>query len=149
MPNHLSPQSFFDQTSAASLPGIPGFGTDFSTIGQFGQPDGIGGIQPAQDLATTPWKQLGAYEKLGVITQGLGAFTSLANLYGMFKNQKLQKKAFAFSQEGTKRNFNASATGFNNQVDQYQGARQASALANNRSLDTLGQYAPQKVSLWT
>ena len=83
------------------------------------------------------------------ITQGLGAFTSLANLYGMFKNLSFQKKAFKFAQEGTKRNFNAQATGFNNQVDQSQGARHASALANNRSLDTLSQYAPQKVGLWT
>ena len=126
--------------------GVNNFGSTYGAGNNYGVP----GFAPQQSgNLTTPWGGLGPLGKMQGITQGLGAVTSLANLYGMFKNLSFQKKAFKFAQEGTKRNFNAQATGFNNQVDQSQGARHASALANNRSLDTLSQYAPQKVGLWT
>ena len=132
-----NPQTFYNNTSAATLPGM-------------GQLDGFGVFGPdfGQNFGggSTNNSFFGANQStMQNITQGLGAFTSLANLYGMFKNLKLQNKAFKFGQEGTKRNFNANATGFNNQVDQYQGAREASALARGRAPPT---NAPQKVGLW-
>lgn len=83
------------------------------------------------------------------ISQGLGAFTSLAQVYGMFQNLGLQKKAFKFAQTGTKNNFNAQATAFNNAVDDQHAARSAYAAANNGSYDSMQDYGSRKVDKWT
>jgi len=98
--------------------------------------------------STTPWGDMGIAGKLGVVGQGIGAFTSLANLYGMFKNLGFQKKAFKFAQEGTKRNFNANATGFNNSVIQRENANAAYAAANP-GRDYSGMQSYGKVDNWT
>lgn len=79
------------------------------------------------------------------VSQGLGGLTSLAQIYGMFQNLGLQKKAFKFAQEGTKRNFNASATGFNNEIQRRQGAEAAYAAQNEYG--SLQQYGT--VDKWT
>lgn len=84
------------------------------------------------------------------ISQGLGAFTSLAQIYGMFQNLGLQKKAFKFAQEGTKRNFNAQATAYNESVASKETARQASAAAQGQDYNSLYAYGTgQKVDKWT
>ena len=81
------------------------------------------------------------------ITQGLGGLTSLAQIYGMFQNLGLQKKAFKFAREGTKRNFNASATGFNNEVQRREGAAQAYAQQNGGDYASLQNYG--RVEKWS
>ena len=103
--------------------------------------EGIGNNQFGYD----PGQGSSMFQGIG---QGLGAFTSLANIYGMFKSLGLQQDAFKFAQKGTKKNFNASATGFNNQVDKYNTAREASASYNGRDLNSLSKYAPKKIDRW-
>jgi len=84
------------------------------------------------------------------ISQGLGAFTSLAQIYGMFQSLGLQKKAFKFAQEGTKRNFNAEATAFNEAVASKETARHASAAVNGQDYNSLYAYGTgQKIDKWT
>lgn len=84
------------------------------------------------------------------VSQGLGAFTSLAQIYGMFQNLGLQKKAFRFAQEGTKRNFNAQATAFNEAQASKETARQAYAAANGQDYNSLYGYGTgKKVEKWT
>lgn len=84
------------------------------------------------------------------ITQGLGAFTALAQLYGMFQNLGLQKKAFKFGQEGTKRNFNAQATAYNESVASKETARQAHAANNGLDYGAMYKYGTgEKVEKWT
>jgi hypothetical protein len=82
--------------------------------------------------------------------QAAGAFTSLAQIYGMFKSLGLQKKAFKFAQEGTKRNFNAQATAYNEQVARHETAGRNYAAGNNLNYDAMHQYGTgQKVEKWT
>lgn len=84
------------------------------------------------------------------ISQGLGAFTSLAQIYGMFQNLGLQKKAFKFAREGTKRNFNAQATAYNEAVASKETARRAYAAANGQNYDSMYSYGTgQKIEKWT
>lgn len=78
------------------------------------------------------------------IGQGLGAFTSLAQLYGMFKNLGFQKKAFKFAQEGTKRNFNAQAQGFNNEVENRHDAERTYAQSQGNDFESLASYSGRR-----
>lgn len=106
-------------------------------------------MAPAQNLgnAANGWFQNNQSLVQG-IGQGLGAFGSLANLYGMFKNLGFQKKAFKFAQEGTKRNFNASAKAFNNAVDDQLTHRTAMAQLNNRTVPETGVFDQRKIAQW-
>lgn len=82
-------------------------------------------------------------------SQIVGGLTSLAQLYGMFQNLGLQKKAFKFAQEGTKRNFNAQATAYNEAVASKETARRAHASANNMDYGSLYKYGTgQKIDKW-
>jgi len=84
------------------------------------------------------------------ISQGLGAFTSLAQIYGMFQNLGLQKKAFKFAREGTKRNFNAQATAFNEASASKETARRAYAEANGQDYNSMYAYGTgKKIENWT
>jgi hypothetical protein len=87
-------------------------------------------------------------ETFGAVGQGLQGLTSLAQIYGMFKNLGLQKKAFKFAQEGTKRNFNAQATGFNNQVIKGENV-QSRVAASNPSADFSSLQGYGQVEKWT
>lgn len=87
-------------------------------------------------------------ETFGAVGQGIGGLTSLAQIYGMFQSMGLQKKAFKFGQEGTKRNFNASATGFNNEVIRRENVSQKYASANpSADYGSLQSYG--RVDKWT
>lgn len=82
------------------------------------------------------------------VSQGMGGLTSLAQIYGMFQNLGLQKKAFKFAREGTKRNFNASATGFNNSVMGRENAMSAYQQANpTGNYDNMQNYG--RVEKWS
>jgi len=83
-------------------------------------------------------------------SQGVGAFTSLAQIYGMFQSLGLQKKAFKFAQEGTKRNFNAQATAYNDAVASKETARRASTADRGQDYSSLYAYGTgEKVAKWT
>lgn len=122
---------YLQQNNAAALPGM-----DYGTLGTFGQNSGGVGQGTGFD-----WGGIGQG-----VTQGLGGLTSLAQIYGMFQNLGLQKKAFKFAQEGTKRNFNASATGFNNEVNR-RGNSEAAYAAQNPGYGSLTEYG--KVEKWS
>lgn len=121
--------------------GIP-FASEYGGFGEF----------PAQanaafDAANPGAANPGMFQN---ISQGLGAFTSLAQIYGMFQSLGLQKKAFKFAQEGTKRNFNAQATAYNEAVGSKETARHAYANANNQDYGSMYAYGTgQKVDKWT
>lgn len=147
--SNLSPQSFYSYqptqgTGATNYqsPVAPAFGTGMEYINSLA---GIGG-QPSPtgdfNFGFNP-------ESFQMVNSGLGALTALGQLYGMFQSLGLQKKAFKFAQEGTKRNFNAAATGFNNAVASKETARHAIASANNQDYGSLYGYGTgQKVSMW-
>ena len=89
-------------------------------------------------------------ESFGMVSQGIGAFTSLAQIYGMFQSLGLQKKAFKFAQEGTKRNFNAQATAYNDAVASKETARRASTADRGQDYSSLYAYGTgEKVAKWT
>lgn len=87
-------------------------------------------------------------ETFGAVGQGLKGLTSLAQIYGMFQSLGLQKKAFRFGQEGTKRNFNAAATGFNNEITRRENLAGAYIAENPRGdYSSIQSYG--KVDKWT
>jgi len=112
---------------------------------QFG---GFGAMQP-QVASPTGWGGMDFSQKMEAVGQGLGAFTSLANLYGMFKNLSFQKKAFKFAQEGTKKNFNANAQAFNNAVDDQYTNRSAMASYNGWAAPDSGIFDKRKIAAWS
>jgi hypothetical protein len=139
----INPQSFYNMNATQTLPGmnpyasLNGYGigqnTNINANNSIFGPDGV----------LSPTNMQG-------ITQGLGAFTSLAQIYGMFQNLGLQKRAFKFAREGTKRNFNAQATAYNESVASKETARQASAAARGQDYNSLYAYGTgQKVDNWT
>jgi len=138
-----NPQSFYNVNATQTLPGMNPYGS-LSGYGIGANPNvnvnnGIFG--PNGTLSPT---------NLQGITQGLGAFTSLAQIYGMFQNLGLQKKAFKFAREGTKRNFNAQATAFNESVASKETARRAYAEANGQDYNSMYAYGTgEKVEKWT
>ena len=117
---------------------LPGVGSSYlDSMAQYG---GSPGNTPGMD-----WNGL-----FGNINQGVGAFTALASLYGMFQNLGMQKKAFKFHQEGTKRNFNAQATAYNEAVASKETARHAQAAANGQDYGSMYAYGTgAKVDKWT
>jgi hypothetical protein len=130
------PGQMTEANSANALPGM-----DYGSLGLYGN----AGL-PGQNLVAqqdTNWPGI-----LGGISQGLGGLTSLAQIYGMFQNLGLQKKAFKFAQEGTKRNFNASATGFNNEITRRENLASAYGAANpSGDYGSLQSYG--RVDKWT
>lgn len=130
---------YLQSNNQAALPGM-----DYGTLGQYGgnvQLPGSGGDGGGFNWGMNP-------ESMGMIGQGLGGLTSLAQIYGMFQNLGMQKKAFKFAREGTKRNFNASATAFNNSITQRENANTAYQAANpSGQYGSLQSYG--KVDKWT
>lgn len=133
-----SPQLFYNPVnSQMGLPGMQGL----ESLSTYGQPNvTANNLVPQTDYANM----------FQGISQGLGAFTSLAQIYGMFQSLGLQKKAFKFAQEGTKRNFNAQATAYNEAVASKETARHAAAARNNQDYNSMYAYGTgQKVDKWT
>lgn len=127
-----------------TLPGMSNDGGEnWASMGRWGSPNMGGGQQSPGAGGDFNWGL--NPETFGAVSQGIGGLTSLAQIYGMFQSLGLQKKAFKFGQEGTKRNFNAQATGFNNEVQRREGAEAAYAAQNQYgSLQSYG-----KVDKWT
>lgn len=135
--NYQTPTNMVDANQAFSgiLPGVGGQYLD--SMSQYGSP-----------VAQQGWGfNQGTFQN---VMQGAGALGTLAQIYGMFQNLGLQKKAFKFAQEGTKRNFNAQATAFNENVASKETARHAYAAASGQDYNSIYSYGTgQKVEKWT
>jgi hypothetical protein len=84
------------------------------------------------------------------ISEGVGAFQSLASIYGMFQQLGMAKKAFKFEREGTKRNFNASATAYNSQVARRHRINENYESNRGNDYESLESYSAGKtVPEWT
>lgn len=128
--NGLGFSNLLNQNNAAALPGM-----DFGTMSQYGigGPNGGGGPQ-GTDYAGT----------FGAISDGLGAFTSLANIYAGFKALKLQKDQFNFSKEAWNKNYNNQVQDYENNLKDRWAARNASAQVNGRSFQSMDAYLGER-----
>ncbi len=126
------------------------FGLSDNTQGAVQSATGAGdttGIFPAltqqqqpQDLFATPFSQMGAYGKIATVGQGLGAFSSLANIYAGFKAMKLQKQQFQFQKDAFNKNYNAQVKDYENTLKQRWAARSNSAAARGGSFESMSSY---------
>jgi len=99
----------------------------------WGQPNSSGG-------GPGGWGGMDISEKLGVVGQGVSAFSTLAEIYAGFKGMKLAKDQFKFQKSAWNQNFNAQVKDYNNQLQDQYAHRSAMAAANNRSFDTGGNW---------
>lgn len=86
------------------------------------------------------WGQLGTLGKIGVVSQGLGAFSNLASLYAGFKALSLQKKQFQFAKDAWNKNYANQVKDYENTLRDRWAARRASAGARGGSYQSLGGY---------
>jgi hypothetical protein len=101
----------------------------------------IGGAATQQfNPWTASWGQLGTAGKLGVVSQGLGAFSNLASLYAGFKALSLQKKQFQFAKDAWNKNYGNQVKDYENTLRDQWAARRASAGARGGSYQSLGGY---------
>jgi len=114
-----------------------GGGENNSILGQdfSGTATGTGDNLWAQD-----WNQLGSVGKLGVVSQGLGAFSNLANIYAGFKAMSLQKKQFQFAKDAWNKNYNNQVKDYENTLKDRWAARNASAGARGGSYESMGSW---------
>lgn len=116
----VSPQSFY--TSGANM-GLPN--TD----------------------AGSSWSQMGLPEKLGVVSQGLGAFSTLAGIYSGFKALKLQKDMFNFQKDAWNKNYNNQLRDYENELRDRWTARNAGAAARGRDFESMESWmAPRRLT---
>lgn len=86
------------------------------------------------------WGQLGTVGKLGVVSQGLGAFSNLAGLYAGFKALSLQKKQFEFAKDAWNKNYANQVKDYENTLKDRWAARNASAAARGGSYESMGSW---------
>lgn len=102
---------------------------------------GIGGaLTQQQNPLLMDWGQLGTLGKVGVVSQGLGAFSNLASLYSGFKALSLQKKQFKFAKDAWNKNYANQVKDYENTLRDRWAARRASAGARGGSYQSLGSY---------
>lgn len=97
-------------------------------------------VPGAQNPLTMNWNQLGALGKMGVVSQGLGAFGSLASLYSGFKALKLQEDQFDFTKQAWNKNYNNQVKDYENTLKDRWAARNASAAAGGQSYESMGSW---------
>jgi hypothetical protein len=111
-----------------------------------GSPNFAGtGTGAATDL-TTSFGDMSAYGKMGVVSQGLGAFSSLAQIYAGFKAMKLAKDQFKFQKEAWNKNYQAGVKDYENTLKDKWAARSASAAARGTDFQSMSSYVdPRKI----
>lgn len=122
-----------------NLPIINGQGGGTAQIDN-GQLDISGGIQGNQNPLLMDWNQLGIGGKLGVVSQGLGAFSNLASLYSGFKALSLQKKQFKFARDAWNKNYGNQVKDYENTLRDRWAARRASAGARGAGFESMGSW---------
>jgi hypothetical protein len=102
---------------------------------------GTGNMPGSLDSAlTTPFSDMGAYGKMATISQGLGAFSSLAQIYSGFKAMKLAKDQFKFQKEAWNKNYQAGVKDYTNTLKDRWAARSASAGARGGTYQSMDSY---------
>lgn len=140
-PYQLGSTSWSDPVQQSGYSGMQGMTPNSPSFGGYNSPFGA---TPGSPTAPNMPSMMQNF------SQGVGAFTSLAQIYGMFQSLGLQKKAFKFAQEGTKRNFNAQATAYNDAVASKETARRASTADRGQDYNSLYAYGTgEKVAKWT
>lgn len=99
-----------------------------------------GALNQQQNPLLMDWNQLGIGGKLGVVSQGLGAFSNLASLYAGFKALSLQKKQFQFAKDAWNKNYANQVKDYENTLRDQWAARRASAGARGGGYQSLGSY---------
>lgn len=74
------------------------------------------------------------------LTQGISAFGSLASIYSGFKSMGMAKDQFKFQKNAFNKNFNASATAFNNTQKDRWAAANASASSRGQSFQGMDAW---------
>lgn len=100
----------------------------------------LAGVGQQTNPLMQSWGQLGALGKVGAVSQGLGAFSSLANIYAGFKALKMQEKQFDFAKESWNKNYNNQVKDYENTLKDRWAARNASAGARGGSYETMGNW---------
>jgi hypothetical protein len=90
------------------------------------------------------WGQLGIGGKLGVVSQGLGAFSNLAGLYAGFKALDLQEEAFDFQRQAWEKNYANQVKDYENRLRDRWAARDASARARGGDYGSMDRYLDQR-----
>jgi len=105
-----------------------GFGPNYA--GMMNQP-GVGG---------GGWNDLSMYGKVGVVSEGLSAFSNLANIYAGFKALKLQKDQFKFQKDAWNKNYNNQVKDYENNLKDRWAARSNSAAARGGTYESMASY---------
>lgn len=111
-----------------------------------GTQSGTAGL-PNQSPWMMDWGQLGIGGKLGVVSQGLGAFSNLANIYAGFKAMKLQRDQFNFAKEAWQKNYNNQVKDYENTLKDRWTARAAGYIAGGgdpNNLTSMGSWVAQR-----
>lgn len=104
-------------------------------------------LMGGQNPLTLGWNELGTYGKMGVVSEGLGALGSLANLYAGFKALRLQEKQFDFAKDAWNKNYNNQVKDYENTLRDRWLARDAGSRAGGSSgYHEGGQY--QDMGSW-
>jgi hypothetical protein len=111
------------------------FSQQDTSLALLNQQGGQGGLN-----VTTPFADMGAYGKIGTISAGLGAFSSLAQIYAGFKAMKLAKDQFKFQKEAFNKNYQAGVKDYENSLKDRWAARSASASARGSSFQSMETY---------
>ena len=98
------------------------------------------GLPQQQNPLLMDYGQLGTLGKIGVVSQGLGAFSNLASLYAGFKALSLQKKQFQFAKDAWNKNYANQVKDYENTLRDQWAARRASAGARGGGYQSLGGY---------
>lgn len=112
----------------------------------FAQQYGGYGAYPAQaqqafDAANmSQWSQMPMAEKLGVVGQGLGAFSTLAQIYSGFKALKLQKDMFKFAKDSWNKNYNNQLKDYENELKDRWASRRSSQAARGGGYDSMESW---------
>jgi len=142
LPGHTNQQSPFGSLTSFGPNSLnaPGFGD----LGGTGGLPGFSGLPGLQDASGQ--QQDGLFSQIGNVlgsdnfSSGLGAFSTLANMYTGFKSLGLAKDQFRFQKQAFNKNFNASAKAFENQLRDKWAANNASAAARGNTFQDMDKW---------
>ena len=116
------------QSGGIMDPGSPNFAGNGTSLGGMENP------------LTTSFADMGAYGKMQTVSQGLGAFSSLAQIYAGFKAMKLAKDQFKFQKEAWNKNYQAGVKDYENTLKDRWAARSASSAARGTGFESMSNY---------
>jgi len=101
-------------------------------------------LQQGQNPLLMDFNQLGALGKIGAVSQGLGAFSSLANLYAGFKALNLQEKQFKFARDAWNKNYANQVKDYENTLKDRWAARDASARSRGGTYSSMASWVGER-----